>query len=333
MDYLEKYLKYKEKYLTLKNIYGSGTKGKTNKAKPEPVTVTVSSEDNELMTFIKKYKANIPIRELEALFRDEKIRNQIEVSNKEGNLPIHVYLENDGIDMRVINFLLPEVKIEHQNNNGDTILHIIVRKPNNEDFLETIWMLLTEEQLSQIKEKKNKAGHTVQKMCNELAKSKKTDEEYTGMNNFLEEVYDTEQSEHLRELYYNRKIRENLFGATKSDKKPKEKLVPTFDAGDESVLKSLSFKISKRDEKVLVADFEQDKGKLEDQLVYGIVDIQNEIDEGTTFKHVYLDKDYPLAEFIDSDSILEVRRIPFTNEFLKKMKSTGMFIIGVKENY
>jgi len=182
MDYTNKYLKYKSKYLELKELIAGGK----------------NKKETELMAYIK---ANID--DLDTLSKE---KNNFD---KDNNLPLFIYINNtDTIDMRVISFLLPddESLLAKKNNNGDTIMHLVVKK-NNLDLLEDLWSsggrgakLVT-----------NKAGLNLLNLAKTLEKS---DKKYKKITNFLRYVYNKDNDKAVDSLLSDRQIKKALLKAS-----------------------------------------------------------------------------------------------------------------------
>ena len=344
MDYKQKYLKYKNKYLQLKELIAGAKKDskpsdserkaerarrdaevKKNKlakaAKRGEVVEEVSSpkktKETELMTYIKANRVDIT-----TLTRDynryEYQKNSFDENN---NLPLYIYINNtNNIDYSVIGFLLPddEKLLSKKNLDGDTIMHLVVKK-NNIDLLEELWTsggrnakLVT-----------NKDGLTLLKLAERLEKS---NDKFKKVVDFLKFVYIEDNDEGIDSLLHRRKERETRletsgFGAIR-EKSATESIIPKTD------LVIVDKKISDKSSGELLAKFNEDYSKFPTYFVFGKKQLEERLDSGIQFESVYVEPS-KINNVPNSPNILSIKKIPMTSGLLTTIANDFDGIIAI----
>ena len=345
MDYIQKYLKYKNKYLELKELIAGAKKEskpseeerKAERARREAeaqkiklaklakrgVVVEEASspakktKETELMIYIKAGKVDISTLSREfGRYEDQK-----NIFDEDYNLPLYVYINNtNNIDDSVISFLLPddEKLLSKKNSDGDTILHLVVKK-NNIDLLEELWTsggrsgkLVT-----------NKDGLTLLKLAERL---EKVDIKYKKIVSFLKYVYNEDNDESIDSLLEGRKTKEALLESSgfyvPREKSIKESTTPKAE------LVSVDKRISDKSSGELLAQFNEDYSKLPTYFVFGKKQLEEKLDSGIQFESVYVESS-KISNVSNSSNILSIKKIPMTSGLLTSISSDFDGIIAL----
>ncbi len=324
MDYKKEYLKYKTKYLYLKNSIQNGNNmigaGK-GKAKKEHV-------DSDLIVQIKTDKADFNVESLTRLLF-ERYQEQLETTDENGNLPIQLYLGFGGYSESTIDYLLPaSTAYLHKNTDGDGILNSAAKLPNNEDIVEYLWF----SGLNVSKNVRNKSGLHVLDLSKKLAE--KDPELFEKQVKMLTQLYDDSLETMLHTMYLDRREKAKLLEAEPKVRYERgayaiEVVAPKK---SDSNLNSKESKISKKSETDLISDFNRDSSMYKELLVYSLKTLNEVIEFGLTLQTVYVDKS-SLGKLPDSDQILEIKVINFNTPKLSQVLATMDGVIGVVVDY
>jgi len=335
MDYTQKYLKYKSKYLELKELIAGAKKPSEAERKAERARreaevqkvklaklakrgVLVEEEgpaskktrETELMAYIKAGRIDI-----DTLSREyNRYEHQKNSFDEDNNLPLFIYINNTAdIDMSVVSFLLPddESLLSRKNNEGDTIMHLVVKK-NNLDLLEELWSAGGRS----AKLVNNNAGLNLLKLAERLETSR---EEYKRIANFLRFVYVSDNDEGIDSLLAGRQMREALLeasgfrGASKgisssSSDSPKVKIV------------SIDERISNKSSDELLAKFNEEYTKFPTYFVFGKKQLNEKLDSGIQFESVYVEPS-KIGNVPDSTNIISIKKIEMKKGLLSTILS------------
>ena len=330
MDYKKEYLKYKTKYLHLKNsiqighkLIGGGSMTKSHKLdskNPGKDKAKKEHTDSDLIVQIKTEKAEFSVESLTRLLF-ERYQEQLETTDENGNLPIQLYLSFGGYSESTIDYLLPaSTAYLHKNTNGDGILNSAAKLANNEDIVEYLWF----SGLNVSKNLRNKSGLHVLDLSKKLAE--KEPELYEKQVNMLTQLYDESLEAMLHTMYLDRREKARLLEAEPKVRYEKAVVTP------EISITTKESKISKKSEVDLLSDFNRDSSMYKELLVYSLKTLNEVIDFGLTLQTVYVDKS-SLSKLPDSDQILEIKVINFNTSKLSQVLATMDGIIGVVVDY
>jgi hypothetical protein len=322
--YYQKYIKYKIKYLKLKELEGAGKGDKSGKKGKGTGEKTEVVEDSELIKYIRENLINF--KTLTSTFR-KNIEEQKDSVDKNGNLALHIYLQNDGNDEQVIDFIFPsEEKVTQQNKDGDTFLHIAAKKPNSDNLVEFLWMKGGEG----AKNIRNKAGHTLLELGKELAAKNK--DQYTKLYQMLFELYSGD-SEELKELFFGRRsqakrLAASGFGAV-SSKGVGAKTEGESDSDSELQKPAKKRNVGTKEQNTI--ELNERFEKTPQYFTFGLSpeykeNIMTDIEKGILFETVYITNSSVIVP--KNVNILSVKEADFSNPKLKDFVRKGGDAIG-----
>ena len=325
MDYTKKYLKYKSKYLELKELI-AGARKRSGQSKAEPARAAraepskaarATPRDTELMTYIKA--GNINIGTLSRVYG--KNEDQKDILDENNNIPLYVYINNtDIINMDVVNFLLPDDRslLAKKKNDGDTIMHSVVKK-NNLELLNKLWSSGGKN----AKLVNNNAGLNLLKLAERL---KTSDIKYEAVVKYLTQVYDEDYDKKIRALESGAKAREALIkasGVGVSEKKPVRSLAPP-----PVKIVSIDKRISTKSSDELLAKFNDEFARFKEHFIFGKKDLIKLLDEGIQFEAVYVEPS-KIDQVPDSPNIFSINKIEMKEGILKDVLKDSEGIISL----
>ena len=238
--YKQKYLKYKQKYLNLKLQFGLGKGTKQCKK-------TVKSdilEPQELIDFnIAITSITNPIDFLSS-YSEEDICGLVDMKDKNGNLPIHNYLESTSdLNLDILERLLPD-NMFTKDANGNTIFHILVKK-NDADMLESFYYNFCQTDIEQVKTIQNASGKNIQSLYRDIGKGKVG---YENMGIVINSIYtgdfETDYSMymdrvHQKSLFPEKSISKQVTSFSIDESEPIKKYNPTINRNKEKNTKKI----------------------------------------------------------------------------------------------
>jgi hypothetical protein len=297
MNYEKQYLIYKSKYKKLKKLIGG--------------------EDLVKSTLIEKLKDKDNYFELEDLDINDynKIDGEIDIPDEKGNLPIQLYVELEGSNQEILEFLLPSKELyTHQNNRGDTILQTAGKILNNEEVIVYLWS----NGFNVAKNIKNIDGLNLLELTQKLFLSNSN---FSNQLDIVSQLYDENLEESIKQLFED-KNNLSIFNKVNNIREINYKKVNIS-----KIEKKLN--ISNRSIRDLLNEFDQDFINKKELFIYGLKDLNEAIDFGLSFKCIYVDKSSLSKVPIEPDQISEVNIIDFNNDKLRNYLSTMDGIIGV----
>ena len=239
MDFYEKYLKYKNKYAELKELISQKGQGKGQIVKKETTegrelakaerAAAMEKIQKDKLAKLKKMKSEVSDNEQileEVVIKDTKLMEYIKKGNidiitlsrdygeyeedrntidSDYNYPLYVYINlSKSIDMDIISFLLPNEELfKNKNIEGDTIMHLVVKK-NDVKLLEYLWSKGGRNAKLVI----NKAGLNLLKLAERLLSNDKI--KYENITNFLKFVYNDANDETVDSMLSDREHRRKM---------------------------------------------------------------------------------------------------------------------------
>ena len=303
--YYQKYLTYKRKYLELK---GSG-----KKSKGTAVEVDVT-EDSDLIKYFKRNVINI--RTLTDTFT-RNIEEQKDTVDSDGNLAIHIYMKNKGVDESIIDFIFPsDAKVAQKNKDGDTFLQVAARHPDNDKVVEMLWMKGGDK----TKDVKNKAGHTLLTLARDLHRRDK--DHYTKLVNMLVNLYYGDE-ESLRDMYAVARERKDVIKRSGFDVERAEAVISS-ESDSASVLAIKPRVLEKADN--LKSKFD----RTPEYFTLDLSEIMKMVEKGIIYETVYVSK--PSINIPVNSNILSVKLGDFSVEPLSDFVKSGINVIGLVAN-
>ena len=337
MDFYKKYLKYKNKYEQLKEFLfqkgnGKGQKGtkETSEgrevAKAERVAAMEKVQKDKLAK-LKKMKTEVSEDEqvlAEAVFKETKLMEYIKKGNVdiltlsrdygeyeedrntmdgEHNYPLYVYINlSKSIDMDIISFLLPdEVLFKNKNIEGDTIMHLVVKK-NDVKLLEYLWSKGGRNAKLVV----NKAGLNLLKLAQRLLSGDK--DKYQNITNFLKFVYNDENDESVDSMLLDREHRRKMIESSGFKTSSPKATSPKEETVVESPISKN--KVSSQSLIESMINFDEDFSKNTTYFVFGKKDIEKYISLGIVFETLYIDTSINEPK---STSIVKIKKIDMNN--------------------
>jgi len=320
MDYSEKYLKYKTKYLQLKDLIAGSRKGFYAKKTEE---VTKKKKETELMTYIKEGDVNISVLSREYI----RYQDQKNIFDNDNNLPLYVYIENTetkDIDISIIDFLLPDdtTALSKKNSDGDTIMHLVVKK-NDCNLLEKLWTYGGRN----VRDVTDKNGYNLLKLAERLA-GKNTG--YDKVVRLLKGVYaNDEDTDALYKGKEERRKRIEASGGIGYTTGRQEDSDSYLSEGSEGAkVEAVDKKISKISSGELLAQYNDDYAKLKEFFVFGKDELEEKLEKGIQFESVYVEPD-EIANVPKSPNIFSIKKIPMTSGLLKEISNNYNGIISL----